>query len=69
MMSTLVWSALAAFSPPSVVVMPEIMSDDADLFNIVQSLVVVFPLFADHLACKGQFFFSLFTFHNLCSAV
>ena len=50
-------------------VMPEIMSDDADLFNIVQSLVVVFPLFADHLACKGQFFFSLFTFHNLCSAV
>ena len=49
--------------------MPEIMPDDTDLFHVVQRLVVVLPLFADHQACKGQFFFSLFTFHNLCSAV
>ena len=50
-------------------VMPEIMPDDTDLFHVVQSLVVVLPLFADHLAGKGQLFLSLFAFHDLCGAV
>ena len=50
-------------------VMPEIMPDDTDLFNVVQRLVVVLPLFADHLAGKGQLFLSLFAFHDLRGAV
>ena len=49
--------------------MPEIMPDDTDLFHVVQRLVVVLPLFADHLAGKGQLFLSLFAFHDLCGAV
>ena len=49
--------------------MPEIMPDDTDLFNVVQSLIVVLPLFADHLAGKGQLFLSLFAFHDMRGAV
>ena len=50
-------------------VMPEIMPDDTDLFHVVQRLVVVLPLFADHLAGKGQLFLSLFASRDVCGAV
>ena len=49
--------------------MPEIMPDDPHLFNVVQSLVVVFPLLADHLAGKGQLFLGLLAFYDLGGAV
>ena len=50
-------------------VMPEIMPDDTDLFHVVQRLVVVLPLFADHLAGKGKFFLCLFALYDLCGTV
>ena len=49
--------------------MPEIMPDDSHLLNVVQGLVVVLPLLADHLAGKGQFFFRLLALYDLGSAV
>ena len=45
-------------------VMAEIMFDDADLFNIVQRLVIVFPLLADKLPCKLQLLLRLPAAHD-----